>query len=50
VSKVRGEYRAQLFLKGSHRAAMREAVDAVLAAQPDLRRRVAADIDPVSIL
>jgi primosomal protein N' (replication factor Y) len=50
VSKVRGESRAQLVLKGSHRAAMREAVDAVLAAQPDLRRRVAADIDPVSIL
>jgi primosomal protein N' (replication factor Y) (superfamily II helicase) len=50
VPKVRGEYRAQLFLKGSHRAAMREAVDAALAAQPDLRRRVAVDIDPISVL
>jgi primosomal protein N' (replication factor Y) (superfamily II helicase) len=50
VAKVRGEYRAQMFLKGSHRAAMREAVEAAMAAQPELRRRVAVDIDPVSIL
>jgi primosomal protein N' (replication factor Y) (superfamily II helicase) len=50
VAKLRGEYRAQIFLKGGHRIAMREAVQAALAARPDLRRRVAVDIDPVSIL
>jgi primosomal protein N' (replication factor Y) len=50
VAKLRGEYRAQIFLKGSHRAAMREAVLAALAAEPDLRRRVSIDIDPVSVL
>ena len=50
VSRLRGEYRAQIFLKGSHRALMREAVLAALAAEPDLRRRVSLDIDPVSIL
>lgn len=50
VAKLRGEYRAQLFLKGGHRPAMREAVLAALAAEPDLRRRVAIDIDPVSVL
>jgi len=50
VAKLRGEYRAQLFLKGGNRAAMREAALAALAAEPDLRRRVAIDIDPVSIL
>jgi primosomal protein N' (replication factor Y) len=50
VAKLRGEYRAQLFLKGGHRAAMREAALSALAAEPDLRRRVAIDIDPVSIL
>jgi primosomal protein N' (replication factor Y) (superfamily II helicase) len=50
VAKLRGEYRAQIFLKGSHRTAMREAVLAALAAEPDLRRRVSIDIDPVSIL
>jgi primosomal protein N' (replication factor Y) len=50
VAKLRGEYRAQLFLKGSHRPAMREAVLGALASEPDLRRRVAVDIDPVSVL
>jgi primosomal protein N' (replication factor Y) len=50
VAKLRGEYRAQLFLKGSHRAAMREAALGAVATEPDLRRRVAIDIDPVSIL
>ncbi len=50
VAKLRGEYRAQIFLKGGQRAGMREAVLAALAAEPDLRRRVAVDIDPVSIL
>ena len=50
VARLRGEYRAQLFLKGTHRAAMREAVEAAIAAQPDLRRRISVDVDPVSIL
>jgi primosomal protein N' (replication factor Y) len=50
VAKLRGEYRAQIFLKGSHRAAMREAALAAIAAEPDMRRRVSIDIDPVSIL
>ena len=50
VAKLRGEYRAQIFLKGGNRAAMREAVLEALAAEPELRRRVAVDIDPVSIL
>jgi primosomal protein N' len=38
------------FSKGSHRGAMREAVQAPLAAEVKLQRRVAIDIDPVSIL
>jgi primosomal protein N' (replication factor Y) len=50
VAKLRGEYRAQIFLKGGHRAAMREAVLGALAAEPELRKRVTIDIDPVSIL
>jgi primosomal protein N' (replication factor Y) len=50
VAKLRGEYRAQIFLKGTHRASMREALLAALAAEPEMRRRVAVDIDPVSIL
>ena len=50
VARLRGEYRAQIFLKGGHRAGMREAVLAALAAEPEMRRRVAIDIDPISIL
>ena len=50
LAKLRGEYRAQIFLKGRHRAAMRDAVLAALAAEPDMRRRVSIDVDPVSIL
>jgi primosomal protein N' (replication factor Y) len=50
VAKLRGEYRAQIFLKGSHRPSMREAALVALAAEPDMRRRVSIDIDPVSIL
>lgn len=50
VAKLRGEYRAQIFIKGAQRALMRESVLAALAAQPELRRRVAIDIDPISIL
>jgi primosomal protein N' (replication factor Y) len=50
IVKVRGEYRAQIFLKGRHRATMREALLSALSAEPDLRRRVVVDIDPVSML
>jgi primosomal protein N' (replication factor Y) len=50
VAKLRGEYRVQIFLKGKHRASMREVVLAALAAEPDMRRRVSIDIDPISIL
>jgi primosomal protein N' (replication factor Y) len=50
VARLRGEYRAQIFLKGSYRAGMREAVRAALADEPRMRRRVSVDIDPVSIL
>jgi primosomal protein N' (replication factor Y) (superfamily II helicase) len=48
--KLRGEHRAQFFLKGSRRAGMREAVHRVLDALPDLRRRVAIDVDPMTVL
>jgi len=50
MARLRGEHRTQIFLKGGHRTAMREAVLAALAAEPEMRRRVAVDIDPVSIL
>ena len=50
LGRLRGEYRAQLFLKGSRRAPMRDALKAALAAQPESRRRVTIDVDPLSVL
>ena len=50
LGKLRGEYRAQLLIKGSHRKRMREIVLAAIAARPELQRRVMVDVDPVSVL
>jgi primosomal protein N' (replication factor Y) len=50
MPKLRGEHRAQIFLKGQNRGAMRRAVQSALESSPELRRRVAVDIDPLSIL
>jgi primosomal protein N' (replication factor Y) len=48
--KVMDEYRVQLFLKGTGRRAMREALLAELAERPGLRRRAIIDVDPLSVL
>jgi len=50
LSRLKGEYRAQLFIKGTHRAAMRKALVAVLASRPEIRRRASVDVDPMSVL
>ncbi len=50
IAKLRGEHRAQFFLKGGDRALMKEAVRGALAAKPGLARRSAVDVDPVSML
>ena len=50
LSKVKDDYRAQIFLKGTKRAAMRAALQRALAARPDLRRRTIVDVDPLSVL
>ena len=50
LGKLRGEYRAQLLIKGTNRRRMREALLAAIAARPDLHRRVVVDVDPVSVL
>jgi primosomal protein N' (replication factor Y) len=49
LARVRKEYRAQFFLKGRRRRAMREAVLAALASRADLRKRITVDIDPVTV-
>jgi primosomal protein N' (replication factor Y) (superfamily II helicase) len=50
LSRLRGEYRAQVFLKGRQRAAMRRAIVRALARHPDVARRTTVDVDPVSML
>ncbi len=48
--RLRGEYRVQLFLKGTHRAAMRQAIVRALDALPQIARRTTVDVDPLSML
>jgi primosomal protein N' (replication factor Y) len=50
LSRLKGEYRAQFFIKGTHRAAMRQALLKVLADRPDIGRRTIVDVDPVNVL
>ncbi len=50
LGRLKGEHRAQLFLKGSRRPAMREALLTALDAKPHLKRRVIVDVDPMSVL
>jgi primosomal protein N' len=49
LSKIKDEYRAQFFLKGTKRRAMRESLRAALDERPDLKRRTIVDVDPVSV-
>jgi primosomal protein N' (replication factor Y) len=48
LSKIKDEYRAQFFLKGTQRRVMRMAVERALDQRPDLRRKTVVDVDPYS--
>jgi len=48
--KLRGEHRAQIFLKGTHRAAMRHAVADALRLHVEIARRSSVDVDPLAML
>jgi primosomal protein N' (replication factor Y) len=50
LTRLRGEHRAQFFLKGTSRRAMRQALRDALAELPDVARRAAVDVDPLSVL
>jgi primosomal protein N' (replication factor Y) len=50
LGRLRGEYRAQLLVKGTNRKRMREALRSALEERPDLARRTVVDVDPVSVL
>jgi len=46
----RGEYRAQVLIKGPNRTRIREALQRAIASRPDLQRRLIVDVDPISVL
>jgi len=48
--RLRGEHRVQFLLKGTRRADMRNALLQVVAAMPEIRRRLTIDVDPLSVL
>ena len=50
LGRLRGEHRVQVFLKGTRRAEMRQALKTVLAAMPEVRRKVTVDVDPLNVL
>jgi primosomal protein N' (replication factor Y) len=50
LTRLRGEHRAQFFLKGSSRVAMRTALKNALASMPDAARKTSVDVDPLSVL
>lgn len=50
MSKIKDEFRAQFFLKGRERRAMREAILRALDHKPDLKRKTMIDVDPLSVL
>ena len=50
LSKLRGEYRWHLLLRSADRAAMLRLLRLVFEANPNLRRQVTVDVDPVSML
>jgi primosomal protein N' (replication factor Y) len=50
LSRLKGEYRAQFFIKGTNRPTMRQALQQVLSSRPEIRRRTIVDVDPMSVL
>jgi primosomal protein N' (replication factor Y) len=50
LGRLKGEHRAQLFIKSTHRTAMRKALITVLDERPELKRRTIVDVDPMSVL
>ncbi|MBI3401910.1 MAG: primosomal protein N' [Acidobacteria bacterium] len=50
LGRLRGEYRAQLLIKGTNRRRIREALQAAMAKRPELQRRIIVDVDPMSVM
>jgi primosomal protein N' (replication factor Y) len=50
LGRLRGEYRAQVLVKGANRRCLRETMMAAVGARSDLARRTVVDVDPMSVL
>ena len=50
LSRLKGEHRAQFFIKGTHRTIMRRSLLEVLNDRPEIKRRTIVDVDPQSVL
>ena len=50
LTKLRGEHRVQLFLKGTSRKAMREGLQLALSRLTKMSKAIAVDVDPLSML
>jgi primosomal protein N' len=50
LARIKDDYRAQFFIKGTRRGHMREALQTALRSRPDLRRRAVVDVDPVMVV
>ena len=50
LTKLRGEHRVQLFLKGTSRKGMREGLQLALSRLTKMSKAIAVDVDPLSML
>jgi primosomal protein N' (replication factor Y) (superfamily II helicase) len=50
LSRLKGEHRAQFFIKGTNRRGMREALRQALTSRPEVARRTIVDVDPLNVL
>jgi primosomal protein N' (replication factor Y) len=50
LGRLRGDYRAQVLIKGPNRRLMREAIRGALAGRPDIARRTTVDVDPLNLM
>ncbi|HUF23537.1 MAG TPA: primosomal protein N' [Vicinamibacterales bacterium] len=50
LARIKGEHRAQFFIKGTARGRMRDALRAAVEDRADARRRISIDVDPLSVL
>ena len=50
LTRLRGEHRVQLFLKGTSRKAMREGLQLALSRLTKISKAIAVDVDPLSML